>query len=115
MLVRRVHNILNIRIVGNNLMNLLSVLLFLRLATLYYCNELDRGYPGGFFVYGDRNGDGLIDKTDIQGNLNLAWLTEWNWITRNKNSRDIELTEIQFNALIGEGIYYYGRVNINYG
>ena len=80
---------------------LLSVLLFLCLVSLNYGIDIDRGYPKGFFKYGDKNGDGFIDDTDIQANLNLAWLNEWYGIIRNssKYSREFHLTENEFNEL----------------
>ena len=88
-------------------MKLLPFLLFLSLVIWVYCNKLDRGYPGGYFNYGDRNKDGRIDMIDLQANRNMGWLKEWYWITKNASkNRDIVLTEEKFNSLITPGIYY---------
>ena len=88
-------------------MKLLTFLLFVCLELLVDCNKLDRGYPGGYFKYGDRNKDGRIDMKDLQANRNMGWLKEWYWITNNASkNRDIILTEETFNLLITPGIYY---------
>ena len=72
---------------------------------LVYCNKLDRGYPGGFFSYGDKNNDSRIDREDIDANLNLGWLKEWYLMTKNLTSnKDMVITKEVFMNLIKPGI-----------
>ena len=88
-------------------MKLLAFLFFLCLVIWVCCNKLDRGYPGGYFNYGDRNKDGRIDVRELQANQTMGWLKEWYWITKNvSKNRYITLTEEQFNLLITPGTYY---------
>ena len=84
-------------------MKLLNVaLLFLRMATLVLCEDIDRGYPGGFFKYGDRNNDGTIQQSEIDANLNMGWIKDWYLITKNLTeiNRDMKMTAEQFNSFI---------------
>ena len=80
---------------------LIVVLHFLRLATPVFCIDMDRGYPLGFFNYGDKNGDGTIDKEDLDANLNLGWLKDWYLITKNLTAnRDMKMTRRDFTNLL---------------
>ena len=79
------------------------ILLFLRMITMVYCNDIDRGYPGGFLKYGDRNNDGRINQADINANHNMAWLKEWYWITKNLSktvNKDMNITKEDFTNLL---------------
>ena len=82
-----------------------GVLLFLRMLTLVYCIDIDRGYPRGFFRYGDRNNDGKIDEEDLNANSNMGWLKEWYSIMKNMSNtgnKDMIVTEVDFmNLIIG--------------
>ena len=82
-----------------------GVLLFLRMLTLVYCIDIDRGYPGGYYRYGDRNNDGRIDEVDLHANLNMGWLKEWYSIMKNMSNtanKDMIITEVVFaNLIIG--------------
>ena len=84
---------------------MLNGLVFIHVMTLVYCDDIDLGYPGGFFRYGDKNNDKVIDGTDIDANLNLAWLMEWYLITKNLTSnKDLKINYRDFNNLINGGI-----------
>ena len=65
----------------------------------------DRGFPGGFFQYGDKNKDGKITQEDIEQNLNMAWLWEYYDLMNNAPGhikRDGTITEQDyFNLLAG--------------
>ena len=82
-------------------MKLLTVILVLRMMAMVCCNDIDRGYPAGFFKYGDKNNDGVISREDIAANLNMAWLMEWYLITKTITSnKDMIITKDVFAKLL---------------
>ena len=82
-------------------MKILTVLLVLRLMMMVCCNDIDRGYPGGFWKYGDKNNDDVIDREDINANLNLGWLKDWYLITKTiPSNKDMIITKDVFMKLL---------------
>ena len=80
---------------------MLTVLIFIYVMTMVYCYDNDHGYPGGFFRYGDKNGDNVIDRSDLEANLNMAWLAEWYRINKNlTNIKNMKMTIVDFNNLM---------------
>ena len=74
-------------------------LLFIMITFVY--GDTNSGFPGGFFNYGDKNHDGKIDQSDIDRNLNMAWLMEWNKLVRNVSSnREKAITNADFLKLL---------------
>ena len=86
-------------------MKMLTGLVFIHVMMLVYCDDIDIGYPGGFYRYGDKNNDNVIDGTHIDANMNMAWLTEWYLITKNvTTNKDLKITYEDFKNLINRGI-----------
>ena len=74
-------------------------LLFIMIPFVY--GDINRGFPGGFFNYGDKNHDGTIDQSDIDSNLNMAWLMEWNKLDINiSGNRDKVMMKADFLKLL---------------
>ena len=69
--------------------------------TMVYCADIDSGYLGGFFRCGDKNGDHVIDRSDLDANLNNAWLAEWYQMNKNvANNKNMKMTIGDFNQLM---------------
>ena len=79
------------------------ILLFIVMLIAFVYGDLDSGFPGGFFNYGDKNNDGRIDQQDIHKNLNMAWLMEWHKLVKNfsePGNKEKAITKIDFLNLL---------------
>ena len=75
-------------------LNIVVLFLLIKLAPSDIDRGLSWGFPGGYFSYGDRNNDGKIDEEDITNIGNLAWLTIWNDLMKDRNGSDLGITDI---------------------
>ena len=67
--------------------------------------DINSGFPGGFWAYGDKDHDGRITQSDVDKNRNLAWLLLWNDLISNASepiNADKIVTKTEYLSVLRE-------------